>query len=166
MKISVERPNVEKYRIRLERDDPKYHECMWADILFDHDAYVISATSDCGNFAHRWPATDRESFRDLCLRMLKDEEYLLGKFSSRDRFDLEESRMLFRDLHPDEPELTARVMAVRAGSDREWVEELEEIGVSEPWEYIVRDYPHGAKVFVFLLKNVVFPMMRRGGITE
>lgn len=74
MKVQVIRPNIEKYRIRMERGDKDYTRCMWADILIDHDAYAITAQTDCGDYSYRWTATPgEESFRELCLRMLGDE---------------------------------------------------------------------------------------------
>lgn len=165
MKVQVVRPNIEKFRIRMERADADYHRCMWADILIDHDAYAITAQTDCGNYAHRWPVSDNESFRDLCLRMLDDEDYLLRKFSERTKFDLAESKLLFRDFNRHDPEaqhLIESVNAVKANTEADWVAALEEIGgIPEPWEYIVREYPTGAKTFVSLLGNIVLPEMRK-----
>ena len=161
MKLFIVKPDIDKFEIRMERSDPLYSRCMWADITFDYDAYSISALTDCGNYAYWWPKTDRESFRNLCLRMLNDDEYLLGKFARQDRFDLEESKILFRDMNEDDPELVARVMAEDGiDNDREWVEVLEGLDVTEPWEYIVRNYSYGARTFVSLLTDIVLPAMK------
>lgn len=163
MKVNVVRPNIEKYEIRMDREDELYHACMWANILIDHDAYTISAVTDCGNYAYNWCITKEETFRHLCLRMLRDDDYLLRKFSSETVFDLRASKQLFADLHEDEPKRIRRVNAVLASSEREWVDELESIGIHEPWEYIVKDFPRGAKTFVSLLKDIVLPLMKQGG---
>ena len=161
MKVSIIRPNIDKFEIRMERDDELYHACLWANILIDYDAYTISAVTDCGNYAYNWCITKEETFRHLCLRMLRDEDYLLRKFSSETVFDLKASKKLFEELHGDNPKRVEEVNAVHADSDREWVEELQEIGIREPWEYIVKDFPRGAKTFVSILKNVVLPEMKK-----
>lgn len=122
MKVQVIRPNVEKYRIRMERGDKDYRKCMWADILIDHDAYSITAQTDCGDFSHRWPATPQtESFHALCLRMLGDEDYMLGKFSARTEFSLEESKLLFIDLNREDEERIQAVQRMKDCDEKEFV---------------------------------------------
>lgn len=163
MKVSIIHPNAEKFRIRFERSDPDYVKCTWADILIDHDAYAITAQTDCGDYSYRWSITPSESFRDLCLRMLRDEEYLLEKFSDRTEFSLDESKLLFADYHPD-PKDKSDVQAVNAfeaDTEEAWISALEAIGISEPWEYIVMEYPPRAVTFVRMLKNIVLPEMRK-----
>lgn len=163
MKVQVIHPHIDKYAIRLEPGDADYRKCIWADILIDHDAYAITAQTDCGDYAYRWAATPQtESFRDLCLRMLDDEDYLLEKFSDEDVFSLEESKLLFADTHsnPEDRALTEKVNAIHVFTVEEWSEALEELGVKEPWEYTVMEYPPRAVRFVRMLKNIVLPEMR------
>lgn len=166
MKIQVIRPNVEKYRIRMERGDKDYRKCMWADILIDHDAYSITAQTDCGDFSHRWPATPQtESFHALCLRMLGDEDYMLGKFSARTEFSLEESKLLFIDLNREDEERIQAVQRMKDCDEKEFVRQLEALGAEEAWEYIVREYPTEAVTFVRLLRKVVLPEMQKRSCT-
>lgn len=162
MKIEAVKPNITKFKIRMERGDQDFGRCMWADILIDHDAYSISAQTDCGDFSHRWPATpDDESFLDLCIRMLDDESYILSKFSSRCVFSLEESKLLYRDINDEESDMFEAVYRVEASNEREWIDALREIGEPEPWEYIVMDYPVQAITFARILKNVVLPELMK-----
>ena len=161
MIVSVEKPKITKFKIRMERGDELYRQCIWADIILDHDSYSISAQTDCGNYAYRWSKTPDESFANLCLRMLRHEEYLLNKFSDRTEFDLEGSRDLVL-IYYDEPEIMDQIKNIYANDAHEWIELLGEIEeVSEPYEYVVMDYPHAAKIFVSILANVVYPELMK-----
>lgn len=163
MKVQVIRPNIEKYRIRMERGDKDYTRCMWADILIDYDAYAITAQTDCGDYSYRWTATPgEESFRELCLRMLGHDEYLLGKFSEKTKFSLPESKLLFSNMNkdPEDRGLVEAVNGICASTAEEWIEELHDLDIDEPWVYIVNEYPQSAFTFVHLLKTIVLPTMR------
>lgn len=167
MNVTVIRPNVTEYRIRTEPGDAIHTRCMWANILLNHDTYTISAQTDCGDYSYRWPATKDESFRDLLLRALRDEEYLLGKFSSRTIFSPEETKQLFLEYNDipdmeilDDPAIQA-VKAINARTEEEWVQTmLEQHLDSEPWDYIVKEYPPQAHTFVYLLQSVILPMLK------
>lgn len=164
MKISTNRPDVLRVSIRAEKGDEMYHKCMWAEITFDFGTYSIMAQSDCGDYSYRWSQSKEETFLDLCLRMLRDEEYLLGKFSERSVFDLEESKILFRDLHKSDPEYADMIRfvdGVCAHDERDWVEQLQDNDIKEPWDYIIRDYPAQAKTFVRLLGEFALPELRK-----
>lgn len=163
MRIDVLHPNIEKFQIRMDRNDPYYGKCMWADILIDYDNYSILALTDCGNYSYRWPVSKFETFRELCLRMLDDEEYLLSKFSKQSEFSIEESRLLFADLHKDDEQayLISKINDMYACTAEEWVEALESHGVDDAWDYVVKEYPRDAVTFVYLLKNIVLPEMRK-----
>lgn len=166
MKVNVVRPKVEKYRIRFEKDDPGYAACMWADILIDYDAFSITAQTDCGDYSYRWPVMRDRSFREFCLSILENEEYLLDKFSEKTVFALDESKRLLADCYaplgsPEYKRVVDATKASNASTEEEWISELEEIRVQDPWDYVVLEYPHRAFVFVRILKNVVLPEMRK-----
>ena len=162
MKRRVEQyGNIEKYIFRMEAGDEGYAGCTWADILIDYDAYAIYAQTDCGDYVHRWPMDKHESFRDFCLDMLADEEYLLEKFSKKTEFSLSESKLLFVDFYP-QPKHRATVDVVNgieALTEAGWIKSLHEIGVDDPEEYVVREYPAQAFTFIRLLKNILLPEM-------
>ena len=167
MNVTVIKPNVAEYRIRTEQGDAIYTRCMWANIMLNHDTYTISAQTDCGDYSYRWVATKDESFHDLCLRILGDEEYLLSKFSDRTRFSLEETKRLFFDSHDlerDDPEDSAIIAAIEANessTEEEWVRSIRGAHLDDaPWDYIVREYPAQAYTFVRLLSSVILPMMK------
>ena len=167
MNVTVIRPNVTEYRIRTEPGDAIHTRCMWANIQINHDTYTISAQTDCGDYSYRWPATKGESFRDLLLRALRDEEYLLSKFSERTRFSLEETKRLFldnQDLNRDDPDDLAIIAAIEANessTEEEWVRSIRGAHLDdEPWDYIVREYPAQAYTFVRLLSSVILPMLK------
>jgi len=167
MKVTVIRPNVTEYRIHTEPGDAIHTRCMWANIQINHDTYTISAQTDCGDYSYRWPATKDESFRDLLLRALRDEEYLLSKFSERSRFSLEETKRLFldnQDLDRDDPDDLAIIAAIEANessTEDEWVRSIRGAHLDDtPWDYIVREYPAQAYTFVRLLSSVILPMLK------
>lgn len=164
MNVTVIKPNVTEYRIRTEPGDAIHTRCMWANILLNHDTYTISAQTDCGDYSYRWPKTKDESFHDLLLRVLRDEEYLLEKFSSRTVFSLEETKKLFfdynDDLDMDDPAMQA-VKAIEATTEEEWIRQMQAQHLDEaPWDYIVREHPAQAHTFVHLLSKVILPMMK------
>lgn len=164
MNVTVIKPNVTEYRIRTEPGDAIHTRCMWANILFNHDTYSISAQTDCGDYSYRWPKTKDESFHALLLRALRDEEYLLEKFSSRTVFSLEETKKLFfdynDDLDMDDPAMQA-VRAIEATTEKEWIRQMKAQHLDDaPWDYIVKEYPAQAHTFVHLLSKVILPMMK------
>lgn len=167
MNVTVIKPNVTEYRIRTEPGDAIHTRCMWANILLNHDTYTISAQTDCGDYSYRWPATKDESFRDLLLRALRDEEYLLSKFSERSRFSLEETKQLFLEsnglLDPECPgdPIVQAVREIDANTEAEWIEQMNDLHYDDaPWDYIVREYPAQAYTFVRLLTSVILPMIK------
>lgn len=167
MKVTVIKPNVTEYRIRTEPGDAIHTRCMWANILFNHDTYSISAQTDCGDYSYRWPVTKDESFHDLCLHALRDEEYLLAKFSSRTIFSLEETKRLFLESNdllvpecPGDPIVKA-IREIDASTEKEWIEQVRDLHFDDtPWDYIVKEYPAQAHTFVYLLSKVILPMMK------
>ncbi len=81
--------NVIKLKLRQEKGDKDYGECLWCDVIIDREAYAIYIDSDCGGFTYSWTPTPKtESFVKLLCRMNSD--YFLGKISDME-FDLGES---------------------------------------------------------------------------
>ena len=164
MIVNVIRPNVVEYRLRAETSDLDYQKCLWAHILINHDTYTISAQSDCGGYSYSWPVTEKESFLDVLLRALKDEEYLLGKFSKRTKFSLSETKRLFFELNDaddmDDPAIKA-VQDIDARTEEDWIYQMREMHLDDaPWDYIVREYPAQAHTFVKLLTHVILPLLK------
>lgn len=165
MNISVLKPNVVKFRIRTDRSDALHTRCLWADILIDFDNYSISAQTDCGDYSYRWAITKDESFLDLCLRMMKDEEYLLSKFSERSVFSLSETKQLYFECNcldrsnPDDLAIICAVEEIDAFTESGWIQQMRDLDEA-PWDYIVREYPAQAHTFVCLLQSVVLPKLK------
>lgn len=92
MKLIKAVPNITQYLMRFDKkEDPEiYFRCTWARISLDHTTYTMTAVTDCGDFSYGWKPTDEESFLKLMCRIEKD--YLIGKISSCNIFDLKESK--------------------------------------------------------------------------
>lgn len=78
MRVNVECPAVTRISYRQEKGDPEYGSCLWACFDFDTEEWMLNIQSDCGNYAHGWPAGKGETFLELCARMSGG--YLLNKF--------------------------------------------------------------------------------------
>ncbi len=63
------------YTLKIPED--MRHRCLWAKIIIDNDAYVLSCVSDCGNYAYRWLSKEKKTFKELLVTM--DRRYLLRK---------------------------------------------------------------------------------------
>lgn len=84
MKIGVDKlPNITQIVFREEQSDKLYG--MWGVVNLDLKNGIMSACTDCGNYAYRWPEKGKEF-----LKRMKhiSEEYLLERVSSV-RFDYE-----------------------------------------------------------------------------
>lgn len=82
MKYKEIKPNITQHFFTFDSTEDKemYWKCNWARINLDHDNYILSATSDCGDYTYQWCVTPSESFLKLMCRIGSD--YLLGKISS------------------------------------------------------------------------------------
>lgn len=86
MKIEIDKlPNIRQIVFRAEPSDKFYSNCMWGVVNFDLAHGIMSACTDCGNYAYRWPEKGKEF---LELMRTVDVEYLLSKISSL-KFDYE-----------------------------------------------------------------------------
>lgn len=86
MKIEIDKlPNIRQIVFRAEPSDKFYSNCMWGVVNLDLKNGIMSACTDCGNYAYRWPEKGKEF---LELMRTVDVGYLLSKISSLE-FDYE-----------------------------------------------------------------------------
>lgn len=86
MKIEIDKlPNIRQIVFRAEPSDKFYSNCMWGVVNLDLKNGIMSACTDCGNYAYRWPEKGKEF---LELMRTVDVEYLLSKISLL-KFDYE-----------------------------------------------------------------------------
>ena len=155
MQCKIVNPRTTTYNMRFDaKEDPDmYWRCMWARINLDHDNFTLSVTSDCGDYSYSWHVTESETFRQLMCRINPD--YLLGKISSRSRFDIEQSKKETIDniqkYYTDEEDIEDKIEEI---SELECGEEGFYMAVDRIMDDIdfesiecVKDYPDGAKVF-------------------
>lgn len=71
---------------RSEPADDINTRCTWACIYLDLNRGIMSACTDCGNYAYRWPETGKEFIQ---LIANADKEYLLSKVAKSDVFDVQ-----------------------------------------------------------------------------
>ena len=91
MQITKIEPKTLTYRLSLDKEDPDYYKCVWAEFLLDLDAYRLTIYGDFnGEYSYCWGANEHETFLSLMSRI--GEDYLLNKISSRSEFVLSESK--------------------------------------------------------------------------
>lgn len=94
MKIQELHPSVITLEYTQDTQDKNYGSCLWATFRFDIDNGEIVITSDCGNYAYRWPEKGKEFLSLICSF---DEDYLLRKLSNKDVIDEESTLSQAKD---------------------------------------------------------------------
>lgn len=94
MKIQELHPSVIILEYTQDTQDNNYGSCLWATFRFDIDNGEIIITSDCGNYAYRWPEKGKEFLSLICSF---DEDYLLRKLSNRNVIDEESTLSQAKD---------------------------------------------------------------------
>lgn len=104
----------------------------WAIIILREDGF-LSAVSDFGNYAYRWPNHGRSDFREFLLRAERDWDYFAKKLNPNRHLDSEASLNKLR-------EELLRLRRTKGISKKAAQETLYLInGYSEDWEGLVRD---------------------------
>ncbi len=166
MELTIKCPNITQYSFQFEPSDAIYINCNWAIINLDHDAYTMTATTDCGNYSYSWHVTPSESFVHLMARL--NQGYLLDKISSASVFDFDASKrraveIAIRCIIP-----VAIVHALEEmdecdyGTEESFFRRAQEI---TGWEYeaipIQKRYPVGAVAFARLFCEYLQPELRK-----
>lgn len=153
---------VEKYTFRFQSKDvvvvDKYEVCLgggYAVFMLDTQNFILAVESDWGAFVYRWCVSERETFKDLMLRI--GGQYLCDKISSRSVIDWKKTKK------------NARQDFFRYGKCKdkekikEFLNEIDSVDENEMrfydfvvsyapdlWEggFIVKDYPLKAKIIV------------------
>ncbi|MDQ7095976.1 hypothetical protein REC12_20485 [Desulfosporosinus sp. PR] len=75
-----------------ERYDLRWKHNGWATFTIDENGGLFNAQSDFGNYSYAWPNHGRKSFKHFIVQDLaRDPEYVLGKISKEDYFNLEKA---------------------------------------------------------------------------
>ena len=166
MKVNVNKPDTIQFCMQMEKGDELYTNCMWARITFDNKNWSMMAQSDCGDYSYSWVPEKERTFLQLMQQI--DKEYLLGKVSDRTRFDEEASKknlINWVSSEIDAERLIAEIKEISAGSDDEFLHEVEEISgmedFSDLWECLESDYPQSAKIFCRVFTECVQPEIRK-----
>lgn len=164
MECKVTTPKITTYALRFnpEQEPDIYFRCMWARMTLDHDNFTLSIISDCGNYTYSWQPSEQESFLDLMCRVNSD--YLLGKISNRNKFNLEESKRetIENIKNYEDQDVEEKIKAIEGIEDCE--EEgfyLQAISIIESEEVeIVKDFHGGAKIICLIFEQYLRPLLR------
>ena len=166
MKVEINKPDTIQFNVTLEKEDELHISCMWARITFDNKNWSMMAQSDCGDYSYSWRPEKERKFLELMQQI--DGEYLLGKVSSRSRFDEEKSknRIIEYVIQDEDVErLEKEIKEINSGSSEEFMREIEEIEGLENWpdlwEFLVHDYPRSAKTFCRIFTECIQPEIRK-----
>ncbi|MDO4356909.1 MAG: hypothetical protein Q4E13_10405 [Clostridia bacterium] len=166
MKAKVDRLGpVRRYTLVPSGDEPDYMRCTWGVIYLDLEKGILSAVTDTGDYAYRWPEHGRDFMRLMIDVLTQDDEYLIKKIARRTVFDLEESKLLVADSFrgdddPDTKKLLDRVAEIDAHSPEAFISALDDLGCTDSWEYVVETYSPQATFFVELMQRHILPLLR------
>lgn len=168
-------------------------DCLWLNMYLDTIAGQMTCDSDIGFYAYHWGkgAIKTESFVQLCVRWLADENWLLrkciGERHADKGFDAEETRRNLIEAykeeneHPDETDcdtyfLEEAISRANQFDDVDaWSAVLQEAATSldielpeEWWDCIKRDYTPWQKRFAEICREVIVPELEKliGGAEE
>lgn len=166
MKATVDKLGpVRRYTLVPDGKEPDYMRCTWGAIYLDPEKGILSAVTDTGDYAYRWPERGRDFLRLMIDVLAHDYEYLLEKIAKRTKFDLAESKLLvadsFRDDDdPDTKEFLDMVAEIDARTPDAFISALDDLGCTDSWEYVVETYPPQATFFVELMQRHILPLLR------
>lgn len=173
MRVEIERPNTIMFKVYPDKTDERYTKCLWARFTFDLANWSMTAQSDCGDYSYSW-CVEKGGRTFLQLMTVIEKDYLLGKISSRSRFDVESTKQTViewvredEDLSPEEQNrIISEINEIEKYADgQEFLRELEDIdgmdNFCDLWECLDYDYPASAKTFVEIFKEIVQPEIRK-----
>ena len=155
MKIEIDKlPNIRQIVFRAEPSDKFYSNCMWGVVNLDLKNGIMSACTDCGNYAYRWPEKGKEF---LELMRTVDVEYLLSKISLL-KFDYERTVLEVLDYFDkyDNENYSKAVSffdTIERYDDEGLFADLD-LGIDD---FICYNYPSKAKTFAELFVKYVQP---------
>ncbi|MDO4301564.1 MAG: hypothetical protein Q4D26_09275 [Clostridia bacterium] len=170
MKITTNNsPQILQFGVSMIENDELYHSCMWGVVNLDLKNGIMSACTDCGDYAYRWPETD-EMF--LKLMATVDSEYLLRKIARRIEFDLEGTINIIIDIFDDDEEYQNRLRKFFTDYDyvydsNDFLSSIEEwdnddlLADIDLYECLVYDYHPQAKTFVKIFTEYIQPEIKK-----
>lgn len=167
MKIDIVKPDTIQFVIRMDKGDELYHKCMWARVTFDNKNWSMTAQSDCGDYSYSW-VVESGSRTFLELMAVIDKGYLLGKISSKSRFDLESTKSNIIDYIGGEDELTENqkewLEEINVSNGQEFMREIDDCvwfdDCCDLWECVEYDYPYQAKTFADIFCDIIQPKIK------
>lgn len=173
MRIEIEKPNTVMFKVYPDRTDDWYTKCLWARFTFDLANWSLTAQSDCGDYSYSW-CVEKSGRTFLQLMAIIEKDYLLGKISSRSRFDVESTKENVSEWVREDEDLSleerdrilTEIKEIEEYSDgQQFMRELEDIegmeNFSDLWECLEYDYPASAKTFVAIFKEIVQPEIKK-----
>lgn len=156
---------IRRYTLVPSGNEPDYMRCTWGVIYLDFDKGILSAVTDTGNYANRWPERGRDFMRLMIDVLTQDDEYLLEKVARRTVFDLEESKLLVADCFrndddPETKEFLDKVAEIDAHSPEAFVEALDNLECTDSSEFVVETYSPQAMFFVELMQRHILPLLK------
>lgn len=168
MFLEKSQPNVTSYTMRFTRaEDPDmYYRCMWARINLDHDNFILSATTDCGNYLHQWPSSEHETFMGLLCGMTGS--HLHRKIAKPERCKLEDSKEATiqrlienSEIDPKDERLDRIRYIEDCGEEMFRLRVIDECSLINDWDdvVIINDYAPGVHTFIKLFVEYLRPQL-------
>lgn len=174
--VKIQKPNIITFTYKQLKDDDDYGSCLWARFNLDLVSYTMTVESDCGNYSYSWSATPKtESFLHLCSRFNKD--YLLEKFSNKNRVDVDETvKAIFEwielnNIDINNPDLNSlkEIEFTSSGYTATFIElehKIDELGLNDIFDAeeindcIIMDYPYKALKIVDVFIQHIKPKIK------
>lgn len=171
MELQIKRPNSTEYNFQFEKEDLDCQRRVRASITLNHDTFVMTARTDCGDYSSVWlPTAKPDGFIRLMASLNRD--YLLNRISDRIVFDLEESKKgtienLKYYLDIDFEEAVEEIEGMNGygeGGFRSQCSNIcEKYGIDDSF-YVIqieKRYPDGAETFCDIFIKYLVPELKK-----